>query len=420
MNGHRRGARRSREMTSWPHEAGPNVSALALLCFLLLLICWMPKSSSAERVPYMIGGVVSTTGSYADWGTQLAEGEAFTIKQQNEMGGIKGYPVKYVPSDDEGKPDRALSISKMLIVKDKVLAIVAGGLTTTVTAISPYLNQVGVPFIFSAGGKTYDLSKERYMFGVLPNTPILVDNRLRFLKAKGMARVAMVADNTALGEERAAYTPGAAKRTGVNLIELTRFSIKDMDMTAMLARVKSKNPEWVILDAGGDDAVRIIKQMKQIGLNVPVSLPVACVDNIFVRNLGDLAMGKTDIYADGNYLMTLDTIPDTDPRKIKSRAFVQSFEKEYGKKFNYGNGVGYDKMETILKAIEAVAPSADKIDYNNADQLKRIREDIRTWLEHTKGLELLTATFSRTPEDHIGTRDVGIVRLMDQRWISVQ
>jgi len=84
-------------------------------------------------------------------------------------------------------------------------------------------------------------------------------------------------------------------------------------------------------------------------VNVPILGPVAWVDNVFIKNLGDTAMGETNIYCDGNYLQTLDAIPDTDPRKMRAKEFVQAYEKEYGKKFNYGNGVGYDKMETILR-----------------------------------------------------------------------
>lgn len=370
---------------------------------------------AAEKAAYVIGGIVSTTGNYAHWGTTLAEGEALSVKMRNEKGGIKGFPIKYIASDDECKPDRALSITKMLITKENALGIVAGGLTSSVTAISPYLNETGVPFMFSAGGKTYDLPKERFMFGVLPNTPILIDYRLKYFKTKGITRLAMVADNTAYGEESVGYMAGAAKRAGAELVEVARFAIKDMDMTAMLARVKAKNPQWVNLEAGGDDAVRNIKQMRQIGLNVLISLPVACVDNVFVRNLGDSAMGDTKIYADGNYLMALDVIPENDPRKVKSRPFVQAFEKEYNKTFNWGNGAGYDKIETICRAIEAVAPPADKIDYRNADQLKKIRNDIRNWIENAK-LDLLLGTYSRTPDDHIGRRDVGLVKLIDAKW----
>jgi branched-chain amino acid transport system substrate-binding protein len=395
------------------------VSTLGILSILFLFAFGTPSSMAAEKAPYVIGGIVSSTGTYAHWGTQLAEGEAFTVKQWNERGGIKGFPIKYVASDDECKPDRALIITKMLVTKENVLAIVAGGLTASVTAMSPYLNQVGVPFIFSAGGKTYDLSKEKFMFGVLPNTPIVNDSKLRWLKNRGITKVALVADNTAFGEESAVLMPGAVKRAGMELVELARFSLSDMDMTPMLARVKSKNPGGIILASGGDDAVRNIKQMKQVGLNVPILCFVAVVDNIFVRNLGDAAMGQTNVYADGNYLMTLDQIPETDRRKVKSKTFVQGFEKAYGKKFNYGNGVGSDKVETILRAIQAVAPPADKIDYKNANQLKKIREDIRNWLENAKGLDLLLGTYDRSPEDHIGTRDVGMVRIVDTKWVPV-
>jgi branched-chain amino acid transport system substrate-binding protein len=394
-------------------------SIIWIFTVLFLLTFCLTESMAAEKASYVIGGIAGITGHSAYWGTQLASGEAFTVKQWMMKGGIKGYPIEFVTGDDEFKPDRALVIAKRLVEKDNVLAIVAGGSTASVTAVSPYLNREGVPFIFSAGGKTYSLPQEKFMFGVLPNTPIVIDYKLRWLKKRGITRVAIIADDGAYGQENVEYVTGAAKREGMDLVAIERYAMLDMDMTAMLARVKTKKPDGIILGAAGDPGIRNLKQMAQIGLNVPTLLPVACVDDLFIRNLGGTAMGNTNIYADGCYLMALDAIPDTDPRKIRSNAFVKAFEKEYGKKFNYGNGAGHDKMETILRAIEAVAPAADKIDYKNQQQLTKIREDIRTWLENAKGLELLTGTFSRSPEDHIGTKDVGMVRIIDGKWLPV-
>ncbi len=395
------------------------VIIIVFMSIIFFLAVGVSNGISAEKVSYVIGGIVSTTGPHAYWGTQLAEGEALTIKMWNQKGGIKGFPIKYEVGDDECKPDRALTISKKLVTKDHVLAIVAGGLTSSVTAISPYLNDTGVPFIFSAGGKTYSLPKEKFMFGVLPNTPIVADYKLMWLKKRGITKVAFIGDNTAYGEENAVYIPGAAKRLGVDLVSIERFNLEDIDMTPTLARMKAKSPGAVITASNVQGTIRCIKQMLQIGLDVPTVLPVSHVDNIFIQNLGEAAKKETNVYADGNYLMTLDDIPDSDPRKIKSKSIVQAFEKDYGKKFNYGNGVGYDKMETILRAIQAVAPAADKINYRDAKQLTKIRENIRNWIENAKGLDLLTGTFSRSSEDHIGTRDVGMVRIVNGKWVSV-
>jgi branched-chain amino acid transport system substrate-binding protein len=420
MNSSTKGRRHPKKIAGKVLNGATRISIIGIVAILFLLPYGVTEGTTAEKTPYVIGGIVSITGHYAHWGTTLADGEKFTVKQWNGKGGINGFPIKYIPGDDGCKPDRALTITKMLVTKEKVLGIAAGGLTASVTAMSPYLNRIGVPFIFSAGGKTYDLPKEKFMFGVLPNTPIVIDYKLKWLQQRGIKRVALIADNTAYGEVNAKYTPGAAKRAGSDLVLVSRFALEDMDMTPMLARVKAKNAGGIILAAGGDGAVRNLKQMKQIGLNIPTLLPVACVDITFVKNLGSAAEGKTNIFADGNYLMVLDAIPDTNPRKKEAMGFVKAFEKEYGKKFNYGNGVGYDKMETLLRAIKAVAPPANKIDYDNAKQLKKIRADIRDWLEKTKGLELLTGTFSRSPQDHIGTTEVGMVRIIDKKWLPVE
>jgi branched-chain amino acid transport system substrate-binding protein len=413
----RRGKMKNLTERKWKEELLGFKKVLIMVIFIFLFI-FAYSVSNSTAAEYVIGGIVSTTGYAAYMGQSIADGEALTLKLLNEKGGIKGFPIKFIAPDDGGKPDRALTIVKRLLMKENVIAIVGDGLTACVTAISPYLNEVGVPFIFCAGGKTYDLPKEKFMFGVLPNTPIVINSRLRYFKKQGLTRVAMIADSTAYGEENVKYVPAAVQRAGMELIDVSRIGVGDIDLTATLSRIKAKNPELIFIAAGGDDACRLTKQMKQVGLNVINVHPSSSVDEAFVRNLGEAAMGDSKIYADAvaGYLTIFHSLPDNDPRKIKGKPYVTRFEKEYGKKFNWTNATGYDMLVTLAKAIEAVAPPADKINYNDAAQMKKIRSDIRDWMENTKGLELLLGTYNRSPDDHIGVKDVGLVKLINGKW----
>lgn len=373
-------------------------------------------SIAAEQSPVRIGGIVIRTGYYAQMGSQAADAIEWTIKQWNKKGGIKGHPIEYTWGDDETKPERALMIAKRLVTKDRVLAIIGPTASTPSTAaVSPYLNKEQVPFLFSAGGKTFKFPEEKWMFGHLPNTPIVIDFKFKWLKDRGMTRVAALNDTSAFGQIYAGYIPEGARKIGVDVVAMESFHTEDVDLTAVLARIKARNPQGLIAAPGGTPNVRITKQMKQIGLNIPVIHTAACVSKVFLEDLGqDVIRGETNIYADGNIFSVLSTLSDDDPRKKKILGFKKTWEDDTKVPFDYWHAVGCDAAEAILRAVKAVIP--EKIDYDNPDQLRGIRADVRQWLENAE-LDLLTGHFKRSPTDHIGLKETLLVQIVDGKWV---
>jgi branched-chain amino acid transport system substrate-binding protein len=70
----------------------------------------------------------------------------------NARGGLAGHPVKLIFGDDGGDPAAALAIAKRMVEQDKVVAFIGTYLVTTTPAVTPYLEQVGVPMIGGPGG----------------------------------------------------------------------------------------------------------------------------------------------------------------------------------------------------------------------------------------------------------------------------
>lgn len=70
----------------------------------------------------------------------------------NARGGLAGHPVRLIFGDDGGDPAAALAIAKRMVEQDKVVAFIGTYLVTTTPAVTPYLEQVGVPMIGGPGG----------------------------------------------------------------------------------------------------------------------------------------------------------------------------------------------------------------------------------------------------------------------------
>lgn len=70
----------------------------------------------------------------------------------NARGGLNGHPVRIIFADDGGDPARALEIVRRMVEKDGVLGFMGTYAITTMQAVTPYLEQHGVPVIGALSG----------------------------------------------------------------------------------------------------------------------------------------------------------------------------------------------------------------------------------------------------------------------------
>ena len=108
---------------------------LALLGFVLSLLV-IPSSLlfAQQKAPYRIGVNMDITG-YAGWGGEPSiRAIQLYAEQVNAQGGIDGRPIELVIQDNETNPEKSTTITKKLIQRDKVLAIMGPSITATTNA----------------------------------------------------------------------------------------------------------------------------------------------------------------------------------------------------------------------------------------------------------------------------------------------
>ena len=104
------------------------------------------------RSPVVIGNAGTASGPAASALLPLRQGVQIWVRYINDRGGLNGHPVKLIFGDDGGDPAAALAIAKRMVEQDKVVAFIGTYLVTTTPAVTPYLEQVGVPMIGGPGG----------------------------------------------------------------------------------------------------------------------------------------------------------------------------------------------------------------------------------------------------------------------------
>jgi branched-chain amino acid transport system substrate-binding protein len=174
------------------------------------------------------------------------------------------------------------------------------------------------------------------------------------LKSK---RPALMCVTTEYGKSGCEILEATLKEKGVTPVEVTWHGKDDKDMTGQLMSIKRANPDVIISQAHPADTAVILKQQRDLGINVPhVASSAASMPTVHAL-VGDGMEGVyVEAVAEPNY--------DPDPK-------MQAWTKKYSEKFNTKpdsfSVPYYDAANFLFEAIKAVGPDRAKI----ADWLRK-------------------------------------------------
>jgi len=234
-------------------------------------------SAQAQTREIHLGAVVPSSGPFAEWGRSNTVALKLLEQQTNDAGGINGAKLKISILDDAAKPAQAATSLRKLSGDDKVLAI-AGPLTSSAAEVAfPVANELKVVATSQASSKPGTAKQNRpWAFrntideGVLAKTAVPY-----FKKAFNVKTVAIIFD----AKDATASTVGklimpavlkANELTIANDNDLLSFNTGDLDVSAQVTKLKSLNPDGVVIAADYSQAITVLREMKRQGLIKPV------------------------------------------------------------------------------------------------------------------------------------------------------
>jgi len=350
------------------------------------LICLGVAGAKAAKKPFIIGGIFSITGPASYLGEPERNTMEMLAAEFNAKGGIKGHPVKVVIYDDEGDVTKARLHAEKLLKKDMALAIIGPSLTHTSMAVLPITQKAKTPLISCAAGISITSpAKERFWVFKTAQTDAMAVSRIyQYLQKQKMAKVAILTVSTGFGVSGKQQLTEQAPKYGITVVAEEVFGEKDTDMTPQLTKIRGTDAQAVICWGTGPAPALVAKNMKQLGITLPLIQSHGAASKKFIELAGDAAEG---IMLPAGKLTIFQLLPDTDPQK----AVCQEYDKEYQAKLNkpassFG-GYAYDSMMMLAQALEKAG----------ADRAK-----IRNALEQTKNFVGVSGVFNMSPEDHNG------------------
>lgn len=339
-------------MKKWKKYA--TAALAAMVCASVLAGCG-GKKEEAKANEIKIGASFELTGNVANYGKAILSGAKMAFDEANAKGGVLGKKIVVIESDNKSEPSESGNSITKLVTQDKVVAVVGPATSGCVAAGSPITEANKIPHIAPSGtapGLTVDNNGKvkPFMFRACFIDPFQGTVMANFVaKELGLKRAAIMVDNTSdYSKGLATFFKQNFVANGCEVVAEEAYLQKDTDYKSTLTKVKAANPDILYIPGYYQEVGLIIKQAREIGLDIPV----AGGDGWDSAKLPEIA-GKDAL--NGTFFCNLYSPNDTSDL---NKNFVAEYKNLYKSEPDVFAALSHDATMAIVKAIED-AKSAD-------------------------------------------------------------
>jgi ABC-type branched-subunit amino acid transport system substrate-binding protein len=330
----------------------------AFLGFLLLCgIAISGAAPAADPASIKVGILLPLTGTFAAVAETQKEGAMLAIDVVNKRGGLAmpwgKVSVEGIVADDEAKQDVGVRRYRYM-VSEGVKGV--GGQTWAPLAytINAIAMKEPMPYF-----PVCVMSKEGFMKGKLANSTFATTyspwtvgymagrSATRVLNKK---RIFFLARSDSFGWDIRDGVYEAAKEAGAQVVGYDEVPLGTSDFTTILQKVRAAKPDVFIFAQFGADAVALIKQAQQMGLNKETTLFNAFITNVVAKGIPAEALDG--VYAMHYFYHDLSGFEDKDVA-ASAKDFVDLFRAKYNRPPDAYAAIAYVAYMEMFRGFEA-------------------------------------------------------------------
>ncbi len=375
--------------------------ALALVSAMLA----MPGVALAQIT---VGVSVSTTGPAASLG--IPERNTVALLPQK----IAGQDVKYIVLDDGTDTTQAVKNIHKLISEDHVDVVIGSSVTPASLAMIPVTAKASTPMISLAGSGaivTPVKGAKRWVFKTPQNSALMARALADAMAKQGIKTLGFIGFSDSYGEEWLTSMKAAATPKGIKIVDVERYARPDTSVTGQVLKLMAANPQGILIAASGTPAALPERELASRGYQGQIYQTHGVANDAFLRVCGKTCNGTLLPAAP---MLVAGQLPDSNPVKAVSLAYVHAYDAKYGK--GQANTFGGEMYDAGL-LIKAAVPQA--LDSGAKPGTKAFRAALRDALEQVKGLSGTGGVFNMSPTDHSGLDRRGrvMVKIVDGKWV---
>jgi len=200
------------------------------------------------------------------------------IDKVNAEGGlvVKGFgnrlPAKLIQYDSESDIAKTVSLTEKLILEDKVDVILPPWATAFTFGVAPIINKYKYPMIGTTESssqllKAAEEGKMPYYFGMWNPPDVVAPAVVELVKETGLKSVAVIFVGTLYGIDQSAVMMRLLGMANVSIQLVESYPLGATDLSPLLKKIKTLNPDGLIAISYPADALLIQEQLQVINFN---------------------------------------------------------------------------------------------------------------------------------------------------------
>ena len=296
-------------------------------------------ASGAVAEGVKVGMITTLSGGGAGLGIDVRDGFMLAVKQSGRD------DIEVIIEDDQRKPDIAVKLADKMIQSDKVDVMTGIIWSNLAMAVVPSATAQGKFYLSPNAGPSALAGKGCHpnYFNVAWQNDNLHEAAGAYANTAGYKNSFILAPNYPAGQD--ALT--GYKRTFEGDLAGELFTkLGQTDYAAEIAQIRASGADSVFFFLPGGMGISFLKQYADSGIDLPVVGPAFSFDQGILQAVGDAAMGVVN---------TSQWNKDID--NATNKAFVETFQAEYGRLPSLYASQGFDTANLLISAVGAASPA---------------------------------------------------------------
>jgi len=301
-------------------------------------------AGGGEGTTVKVGLTSAFSGDIAYYGQDSKKGAELAIERLHEENPDVRFEL--VTSDDECSPEGGASSYRRLVDVEQVDVILGSACSGATLGGMPVLQQMQVPGM-TFGSTNATISEQsgvggnEYSWRMNIDDSIMGETWTKYIAEEGIGRVAILAANNDFGRGAAELYAELLPKVNIELTATEYYDLSASDVRSQLTKIDRAGAEALITFAEPTDCALFLRQMNELGIELPMYGRGGCTTNEAIDALGDqreLAEG----------VMEATYWAPTKPQQ----EFLDAFQEKFGHFPAYNSALAYYGMLTLAEAVE--------------------------------------------------------------------
>jgi branched-chain amino acid transport system substrate-binding protein len=248
-------------------------------------------TTPTTKEPIKIGVMLPLSGKNALNGQYIQQAIILAQEEINQNGGINGKKLEIIFEDDQCDPKVGATIAQKLINVDKVPLVLGPWCSSVALAVAPtfensktiMIAEVITPKLTTAGD---------YIFRVQPTGAFYMKTLAEeVVKTLGIKKAGVMYIGNDYGASVKDAFVKEFENNGGTVVDVEQYMDKQTDFRTELIKISQKNPQAILLASYAQDAGLILKQAKELGINVQFLGVPALENKDLIKIAGEAAEG---------------------------------------------------------------------------------------------------------------------------------